>query len=163
MKKQSILVVLGRGGHTEQMLKLVDSLGRRYNYEYVLGRGDNISEKRIRVPGDLFYIKNPREMEDKNPVIVFFKLFKTTLDSLVVLAKSKSRFVITCGPGLGIPLSILAKVLFRKKIIFVESWSRVYSKSLAGRFIYPLSDLSFVQWSQQKKNYPRAIYAGRLG
>jgi UDP-N-acetylglucosamine:LPS N-acetylglucosamine transferase len=163
MSKQTLIVILGRGGHTEQMLHLVNSLGRKYNYEYIIGSGDKISEGRIRIPGKVLRIKNPREMEDKNPLVVFFKLFKTTLDSLSVLFKSKSKFVITCGPGLGIPFSILAKLFFRKRIIFIESWSRVYSKSLAGKFIGPIASISFVQWPQQKNNYPNAVYAGRLG
>lgn len=163
MEKQTLLVVLGKGGHTEQMLKLVDMLGKKYSYEYVIGRGDTISQKRIKIPGKIFFIKNPREMEDKNPLVVFFKLFKTTLDSLAVLLKSRAKFIIACGPGLAIPFSILGKLLFRKKLIFIESWSRVYSKSLAGKFLCPISNLSFIQWPQQKRNYPDAVYAGRLG
>ena len=163
MAKKTLLVILGRGGHTEQMLRLVDSLGRNYNYEYVIGKTDSLFQKRIRIPGKIFMINNPREMEDKNPLVVFFKLFRTTLDSLSVLSKSKSKYVITCGPGVGIPFSCLAKILFRKKLIFIESWSRVYLKSLAGKCLYPIADLSFVQWREQKKNYPKSIYAGRLG
>lgn len=163
MAKKTLLVILGRGGHTEQMLRLVDSLGKNYDYEYIIGNTDSLSRTRIRIPGKVFVIKNPREMEDKNPLVVFIKLFKTTLDSFSVLFKSKSKYVVTCGPGIGIPFSFLAKILFRKKLIFIESWSRVYSKSLAGKCLYPIADLSFVQWREQKRNYPRAIYAGRLG
>jgi len=163
MKKQTLLIVLGRGGHTEQMLRLVDSLGKKYNYEYVIGTNDAISSKRIRIPGKIFRIKNPREMEDKSSIKVFFKLFKATIDSTKVLLKSKSKFIIACGPGLAIPFSILGKLIFRKKLVFIESWSRVYSKSLSGKLLYPTADLSFIQWEQQKGNYPAAIYAGRLG
>ena len=163
MEKQSVLIVLGKGGHTEQMLRLVDSFGRRYDYEYVLIRGDSLSKQRIRIPGKLFFIKNPREMGDKSSITVFFKLFKTTFDSLNVLSKSKSKFIVTCGPGMAMPFSILGKLLFRKKLVFIESWSRVSSKSLAGKYLYPLADISFIQWIQEKKNYPGASYSGRLG
>jgi len=78
------------------------------------------------------------------------------------LLKSKTRIIIACGPGFAAHICILGKIL-GKKIIFLESWSRVYSKSLAGKFVYPFSDLFFVQWPQQLKNYPKAVYVGRLG
>jgi hypothetical protein len=55
-------------------------------------------------------------------------------------------------------------MLFRKRLIFIESWSRVYSKSLSGRLLSPMADLVFVQWSEQlERNYPKATFAGRLG
>ncbi|MBD3252184.1 hypothetical protein GF386_00440 [Candidatus Pacearchaeota archaeon] len=163
MKNTNLLVILGRGGHTEQILRLVNKLGKRYNYEYVISENDNLSKKKIKYRGRIFRIRNPREMSDKNPIIVFFKLFKTTFQSIKILFKSKAKTIITCGPGLAIPISIIGKLLFQKKLIFIESWSRVYSKSLAGLFSYRISDLTFIQWPEQKENYPEAIFAGRLG
>jgi UDP-N-acetylglucosamine:LPS N-acetylglucosamine transferase len=67
------------------------------------------------------------------------------------------------GPALSLHVTWLGKFLFGKKIIFLESWSRVYTKSLAGRLTYPFADLFFVQWKEELKNYPKATYAGRLG
>jgi len=161
--KKTIMVVLGRGGHTNQMLNLVDKLGNKYNYEYVIGANDRFSEKNISIPGRVFRVYNPREMNDKSKLVVFLKLIKTSLQSIKMFFKSKAKTIIACGPGLAIPVCVLGKILFWKKLIFIESWSRVYSKSLSGKFLYPISDRSFIQWESQKKNYPKAIYAGRLG
>ena len=52
--------------------------------------------------------------------------------------------------------------LLGKKIIFIESWSRIYKKSSSGKFAYLFANLFFVQWPEMKKQYPKAIYAGRL-
>ncbi|MDP3029141.1 MAG: hypothetical protein Q8O04_06545 [Deltaproteobacteria bacterium] len=51
----------------------------------------------------------------------------------------------------------------RRPRIFIESWSRVTTKSTTGKICYYLSDLFFVQWPELIKRYPKAIYAGRLG
>lgn len=161
--KHSLLVILGAGGHTKQLLNLVERLGKKYNYEYLISEDDKISPEKIRIKGQIFVMQNPRKMTDKSPIKVFFKLFKTTFQSFNILAKSKSKFIIACGPGIAIPFSIIGKLFFRKKLIFIESWSRVYSKSLAGKFLYKISDISFVQWPQQLENYPKAVFAGRLG
>jgi len=158
----AILVVLGGGGHTKQILKLVDMLGNKYKYEYVIGKDDELSGKKIKIKGKIFKITNPRRMEDKSLIKVFLKFIPSSIEAISILLKSKARVILTCGPALSIHLCIIGKI-FGKKIIFLESWSRVYSKSLAGRFTYPFADLFFVQWPQEKKNYKNAIYAGRLG
>lgn len=161
--KKTLLIVLGEGGHTKQMLKLVDQLGDKYSYEYLIASHDRLSEKKIKLKGRIFKILSPRRMEDKSLIKVFFKFIPSTIQLFFVLLKSKSIAVISAGPALAIHTSFLAKKLFGKKVIFLESWSRVYSKSMAGKFISPFADLSFIQWPQQKKNYPKALYRGRLG
>lgn len=157
-----MMIVLGKGGHTEQMIRLVDKLGDKYNYEYIVGESDIVSEKKIKIKGEIFKIQNPREMNDKNIFIVLFKLLRSFIQSIKILIKSKSKFIVTCGPALGVPIAICGKLL-GKKVIFIESWSRVYTKSLTGKILYKPSTISFIQWLQQKENYPKSIFAGRLG
>jgi UDP-N-acetylglucosamine:LPS N-acetylglucosamine transferase len=162
--KKTVLIILGSGGHTSQLLNLVSQMGERYNYEYLISEKDRISESKIKIKGRVFKMQSPREMEDISKFIVAKKLFKTAVQSVKVLFLTRAKYIISAGPGLSIPISILGKMFFRKRIIFIESWSRVYSKSQTGKFLYPISDLSFVQWPEQtQKNYPKAIYAGRLG
>lgn len=160
-----ILVHLGMGGHTSQILRLLemveDGIGNKYSYDYLLGDDDQTSAKKIKSPGKIHVIKNPRLMKDKSLLIVFLKMFPTTIGLISLLLKTKPKAVISAGPSLAIPLFWLAK-LFGVKTIFIESWVRVHHKSQAGKFVYPVSDLFFVQWPTMKKVYPRAIYAGRL-
>lgn len=160
MKK--LLIVLGGGGHTEQMLKLVSDLGESYSYEYVIAKGDFFSENKIKIKGKVFYIFNPRKMEDNSLIKVILKMVPNTLDALRILIKTEARCFISCGPALCLPLLFLGKV-FGKRIVFIESWSRVYSKSMSGKLLYFFSDLFFVQWEELKKVYPKSVYAGRLG
>ncbi len=162
--KKTLLAVLGRGGHTEQLLKLIDLLGKGYNYEYVIASDDLVSEKRIKLKGRVFKIINPRKMDDKSIVKVILKFIPSTMQLISVILRSKAKFVVMCGPALCLHIAVLSK-LAGKKVIFLESWSRVYTKSWAGNAVYGLNlaDLFFVQWKEEMKNYPNAIYAGRLG
>lgn len=163
MGKKTLLVVLGGGGHTNQLLRIVDKLGNSFNYEYIVGSGDNISEKKIKFSGKVFKIINPRKMTDRSLLKIILKFIPSTIQVLYVLLRSKSKAVLIVGPALSLHVATISKYFFRKKIIFLESWSRVYNKSWAGNALHNLSDLFFVQWTQELKNYPKALYAGRLG
>ena len=159
MKK--LLIVLGMGGHTSQVLRLVDLIGGKYSFEYILGHDDQTSSKKISFPGKVYRMKNPRLMENKSLFKVIFNMFPATIDAFEILRKSKPKAIISAGPALAIPLFWLAK-LMGIKTVFIESWVRVHHKSHAGRLVYPVSDLFFVQWESMKKVYPKAVYAGRL-
>ena len=55
-----VLVVLGEGGHTRQMLQLLDQLGSAYAYTYLIAVEDELSEGKIRLPGPVYRIGRPR-------------------------------------------------------------------------------------------------------
>jgi beta-1,4-N-acetylglucosaminyltransferase len=47
-------------------------------------------------------------------------------------------------------------------LVFVESFARVKTLSLAGKLLYPLCDSFLVQWPSLVETYPRAKYIGVL-
>jgi beta-1,4-N-acetylglucosaminyltransferase len=159
MKK--VLIMLGMGGHTSQILRLVDMISENYEYEYIIGHDDQTSMKKIKFPGKIYRMKNPRLMKNNSLIPVFFNMFATTIDAFKILIKSKPKVIISAGPSFSIPTFWIAK-LFGKKTIFIESWVRVHNKSLTGKLVYPVSDLFLVQWESMKKVYPKSVYAGRL-
>jgi len=160
-QKKRLLIVLGMGGHTSQILRLVELLGEKYRFEYIVGHDDETSVNKIKYPGKVHRMRNPRLMKDKSVIKVFFNMFPTTLNAFKILWKSRSRTIISAGPSLTIPLFWLAK-LFGMKTIFVESWVRVHNGSITGKLVYPVSNLFLVQWETMKKVYPKAKCAGRL-
>ena len=157
---EKLVIVLGSGGHTAQMLKLANLLGKRYEYEYIIAKEDNLSEKKIKISGKIYKIHRTREIGE-NLFTSILKQIKGCFEAFPIIKKSKAKTIIACGPHIAMPICFVGKLL-GKKIIFVESWSRVYSKSYSGRFIYLFANLFFVQWPEMKKLYPKAIYAGRL-
>jgi beta-1,4-N-acetylglucosaminyltransferase len=142
------------------MILLSKDLKDQINYFYLIQNDDELSEKKIIYPGKKIYVERARKFNESfiksifRSIILFFR-------SLKIIKKNKIDLIITCGPGIAIPVCYAAKLL-AKKIIFIESWSRVSKKSTAGKLVYPISDLFFIQWKDNLKNYPKAIFAGRL-
>ena len=77
-----ILVILGEGGHTVEMLRLLELVGQepKYEYHYLLVKEETISERRIRYAGPIYYGNRPH-WKDENPIIVAFKYLRLTLQS----------------------------------------------------------------------------------
>ncbi|MBC7242478.1 MAG: hypothetical protein H5T60_08540 [Anaerolineae bacterium] len=155
-----LLILLGEGGHTKEILILVDMLGPEFEYGYVVTRQDPLSEQKIRLAGPVYRVTRPRGKDD--PVWrAGLKLVRTTVEALRVMLDFRPDALITSGPALAIPFAVWARLLGRE-VIFIETGSRVHQLSLTGRLMRYLATLFFVQWPQLQERCPWAIYAGRL-
>ncbi len=154
------LIILGGGGHTAQMLRLVNLLGSRHQYEYVIEESDTISAKKIKFKGKIFRFKRTRNIKE-SILTSSLKQLPAFFSANKLMKQVRSDIIISCGPNFSIPI-ILAGKLSGKKIVFMETWSRIHRGSITGKFGYRFADLFFVQWPEMKKLYPKAIYAGRL-
>ncbi len=157
---KTLLLVLGEGGHSQEMLRLVELLGPEYGYCYVLVDGDKVSAAKIVRTGPAYRVIRPR---DKTHNLVFdtLKAVLCGLQALVILLRCRPDAIVTSGPSVAVPVCVVAK-LMRRRVIFVETGSRIHALSITGRIIYNFADLFFVQWPQLLPRYPRAIYAGRI-
>ncbi len=159
-----VLVVLGEGGHTRQMLQLLDQLGPHYEYHYLLAAEDQLSEEKIRLAGPVHRIGRPRSKvkghTDSLPVAAWHTLH--SLAQLIpILRQVRPRVVLANGPSVAVPAALLGKAL-GARIIYVESASRVQNLSASGHLVYHFADLFIVQWPALQARYRKAIYAGRL-
>jgi UDP-N-acetylglucosamine:LPS N-acetylglucosamine transferase len=152
-----VLFIMGSGGHTAQMLNLLSKLDKKFDYEYLVNENDLMTQRKIK--GKIHKLPNPRQFRDN----ILSEIYKTITSFMrSILLVRRFDVIISAGPGITVPVFYAAKLL-GKKTIFIESWSRVTSKSLSGKLCYPVADLFFVQWLELKKKYPKAIYGGRLG
>jgi UDP-N-acetylglucosamine:LPS N-acetylglucosamine transferase len=158
--KLKMMIILGEGGHTKQLLKLINLLGNNYQYQYILTKEDYLSENQIKYKGPIYRLMRPRGKKTKL-IKVFFRTFIVSIQSFIILVGVRPDAIISNGPAISVPVSIMGKLL-GAKIIFVESASRIKSLSFSGRIMYRWSDLFFVQWPHLKRRFPTARYAGRL-
>ena len=153
-------MVLGDGGNTTEILRLVELMGPGYNYHYVVARDDVLSAQHITIPGSVFRICRPRTKGG-----AWWQALWHTLASLFqafrVCRRVRPQATLGSGPSLMVPVALATKVL-GAKVIFVETGSRVTRLSLTGRIMLRLADLFFVQWEQLQQHYPQTILAGRL-
>ena len=155
-----VLIVLGSGGHTKEMVRLVELMGRRHEYSYLVAADDELSLQKIRVPGPVHRVVRPRWKNAPLPLVILRTLVSAT-QALLALVRTRPRAIISSGPGPAVPASLLAKIL-GIKVIYIETGSRIFALSSSGKILYRVADLFFVQWEELLPLCPRAIYAGRL-
>jgi beta-1,4-N-acetylglucosaminyltransferase len=156
-----LLVVLGEGGHSKQCLRLINLLGTtKYQYSYVLVNDDEVTAQQINVPGAMYRVVRPGNVKS-NRLVVLVKLPLCLAQSALVLVRARPDAVLSTGPGVAVPICLVAKAL-NTRVIFVESLSRVSKLSATGRVMRHVADLFLVQWPELLALAPRAVYAGRL-
>jgi UDP-N-acetylglucosamine:LPS N-acetylglucosamine transferase len=146
-----IAMVCSSGGHLAELMALKSAV-KKYDRFWITFKSP-ITRKTLK--GEKFYlVDDPR----RNP-IKFIPLF---FKSLKFFWKERPDVVITTGAGVAIPFCMIAK-MFRKKLIFVESFARTKTPSITGRVLYPMSDLFLVQWRKNREYYGKnAKYVGPL-
>jgi len=155
-----VLVVLGDGGHTRDTLRLVELLGPKYEYSYVMSTLDQISEGKIKLPGPVYKVPVPRG-KLPHPLRDLYALVSCSVQEAMVLFKVRPKVILDGAAGIGVSLSVVGRLL-GVKIVYLENSCRVYTLSTSGKLLYHMAHLFFVQWEPLKEKYPKAIYAGRL-
>jgi UDP-N-acetylglucosamine:LPS N-acetylglucosamine transferase len=151
---------MGEGGHSAELFKLIEYLGDRYKYSYVIIKGDHVTARKIKDCYKIYEIKRPRDKID-NLFFAGIKTFMILIKSFSIITRLRPFAIISSGPGIAVPICIAGKIFF-SKIIFIETGSRVTRLSTTGKVLYRFADLFFIQWPELKKKYSKAIYAGRL-
>lgn len=152
--KKKICLISSSGGHYEQLLMLKE-LNKKYKTFIVTEKTSyNKEDKKIN-----YFIPQINRKE----LFAFIKVIIITLKSLYILIKEKPDVIISVGVLATIPMICIGK-LFKKKIIYIESFAKLENPTLTGSFIYKhnLADLFLIQWKSLQKVYPKAIYKGGI-
>lgn len=152
-KHKKICFVSSSGGHWEELMCLGD-IAKENDSFYVTEDGGQISDS----SKENIYLVPQINRHEKKFIFKFISLFAKANK---ILRKEKPDIIITTGALASYPFCVLGK-LSRKKIIYIESFARVYEKSLTGKLVYPFADLFIVQWESMLKCYPKAEYKGGI-
>jgi beta-1,4-N-acetylglucosaminyltransferase len=155
-----LLVALGEGGHSKEMLALVDMLGADIQYGYVVVEDDEVSALKIRRAGPVYRVLRPRGKEH-HLLRDALRTLRSAWQSWQAVRAFRPDAVISSGPAVAVPVCVLAR-LAGAKVVFVETGSRVTALSLTGRIMIHVAHLFIVQWPELAERYPQAVYAGRL-
>ena len=147
-RSMKLCLVCSAGGHLTEIVNL-KGVYNKYDHIFVTVR----KKQSEQLASKTYFIEDI--IRKILPFVINFA------QSLTILLKEKPDVVITTGAGTALPLCYLAK-FFRKKIIFIESFARVTSPSLFGKLLYPIADLTIVQWKYLLKYYKKAIYGGPI-
>jgi beta-1,4-N-acetylglucosaminyltransferase len=156
-----IAVVLGRGGHTAQTFALIDLLGNRFRYLYMIDLLDRLTPKKIGIDGRVVRVLAPRLLPQDSRIMSVIRTMFTLLLTLIYFLLYRPVAVVSCGTGLTVPVFYAARFL-GVKTVFIESMSRVESLSITGRLLQGKTDLFLVQWPELAEATQGAIYGGQL-
>ncbi len=148
--KLKICITASAGGHLTEILQLRQHYSK-YIHFYVSDYRTNAID--LSKKEQVFFVECPR----RNPL----NLLKNFFQSIKIFLKEKPDLVISTGADTAFSICLLAK-LFGKKLIFIESFARIDQPSLSGKIFYPIADLFFIQWPENKKFFPKAVYVGAV-
>jgi len=176
-------LVLGSGGHTTELLKLMSYLDPDvYSPRtYYIAETDVLGEGKVRDlegrmgrkrryedTGDFKIFRLPRAREVGQSYVLSIP---STLYSLVwcipLLSKDQPQLVMATGPGTCLPVLFLARLLgplfsHYTTLVYSESICRVETLSLTARLAKPIVDRLLVQWPELATKYPGTTYIGKF-
>lgn len=103
---------------------------------------------------------NERTHFVRHPQRSWWRTLVTTAQSLMVLLRERPAVMISTGADVAVPAMILGKLL-GAKTIFIETAGSL-EPTLAGRMVYPFTDLFIVQWPEKLERFPKAVLAEGL-
>lgn len=153
MKTKKVCFIASSGGHFTQMQRLKPLMDK---YDSFLVTEKTGNQQKIDIK-KVYYVKQVNRKEPGFIPIMIANTFK----SLKIFIKENPDVIVSTGVLATIPMCMIAK-LFRKKIIYIESFAKVHSPTLTGRVMYKLTKNFFVQWESMLDVYPEARYEGGL-
>ncbi|MFD1363705.1 PssD/Cps14F family polysaccharide biosynthesis glycosyltransferase [Lentibacillus salinarum] len=155
MNQKKLLLISSVGGHLTQLLQL-EPLFKHYHYHIVTEKCTITKALKDKYPmSTLVY-------GARNYLFRYiFKFSFNMIKALCIFLRRRPDVIITTGAHTAVPMCYIAK-LFRRKIIFIESFAKTDSPTLSGKLVYPIADLFIIQWKSMKKVYPKAVYGGSI-
>ena len=151
---QRVLFISSTGGHLNELLQL-SPLFEKYDSYLITEKTKSTKNLKYKYKNVNYLVYGTR----KNLFTYFFKFIYNILKSFVLFIKIRPKVIVTTGTHTAVPMCYIGK-LFRSKIIFIETFANSKTRTLAGRLVYPISDMFIVQWKSMLKLYPKAIYGG---
>lgn len=153
MKK--VMFISSGGGHLSEMMML-ESLFSKYDYHIITEKTKSTLSLKDKYKNKVSYLV----YGTKDHMLTYpFKLLANCFKSLFYYIKYRPDFIVTTGAHTAGPMCCIGH-LFGSKIIYIETFANVYTKTITGRLVYHMADLFIVQWESMLKLYPKAKYGG---
>lgn len=155
MTKRRVMFISSTGGHLNELLQL-KGMFREYDYSLITEKTkSNLYLKKEYGKRVAFLIYGT-----KHHILTYpFKLLANCFISLFYYLKYRPDYIITTGVHTAGPMCCIGKI-FGSKIIYIETFANMVTKTATGKLLYPISDKFIVQWESMKDLYPKADFGG---
>ena len=153
MKK--VLFISSTGGHLTELLEL-KKMFNKYDYRIITEKTKSTEDLKAIYPGKVYYLPyGTKHNKLKYPFILLLNCFI----SLFYFIKFRPNVIVTTGAHTAGPMCCIGKIL-GAKIVYIETFANIKTKTVTGRLVYLFADLFIVQWESMLKLYPKAVYGG---
>ena len=152
MKK--VLFISSTGGHLNELLQL-KPMFEKYDSYIVTEKTKTNKDLKNEYKNISYLLYGTKHKPIRYIFVAIFNIIK----SLILFIKIRPNVIISTGAHTAVPICLIGK-LFKKKIIYIETFANIHTKTLTGKIIYPIADLFVVQWESMLELYPKAEYWG---
>ena len=153
--EKKVLFISSTGGHLSEMMML-DSLFDKYDYHIITEKTKSTVSMKKKYKNKINYMVYGTK---DHPFSYPFKLLINCFKSIYYYFKIRPDFIVTTGVHTAGPMCILGH-LFGSKVIYIETFANIHTKTKTGRLVYKVADLFIVQWESMLELYPNAKYGG---
>lgn len=156
-KKKKVLFISSTGGHFSELLQL-KSLFDKYDYHIITEKDDMTKCYKNEYKDKISYMLYGTRAH------IFKYIFQLIINCFITLflfIKIRPKYIVTTGTHTAGPMCVLGKI-FRRKIIYIETFANRNTKTATGKLIYKFADLFIVQWKEMLELYPKAVLGGSI-
>ena len=151
---KKVCLISSSGGHFEQLL-LLKKIEKKYNI-FIITEKTKYNKKDNNINYYVSQVNRKEILFIPKIICIFFK-------SLFIYLKEKPDVIISTGALASIPMLFIGH-LFKKKVIYIESFAKINSPTMTGKLVYKRkwANQFYVQWKPMLEFYPEAIYKGGI-
>ena len=153
--EKKVLFISSTGGHLSEMMML-DSLFDKYDYHIITEKTKSTISMKKKYKNKINYMVYGTK---DHPISYPFKFLINCFKSVYYYFKIRPDFIVTTGVHTAGPMCILGH-LFGSKVIYIETFANIHTKTKTGRLVYKVADLFVVQWESMLELYPKAKFGG---
>lgn len=153
--KKNVLFIASTGGHLHELMQL-SPMFTKYNYHIITEKTKSNLKLKNKYQDKIEYLV----YGTKDHIFSYpFKLLYNCFKSVYLYLKFHPDYIVTTGTHTAGPMCCIGKIL-GSKIIYIETFANITTKTITGKLLYRIADHFIVQWPSMKKLYPKAINGG---
>ena len=153
--KRRVMFIASTGGHLNEMMKLKE-LFDKYDYYIITEKTKSNLSLNNKYKNKISYLV----FGTKDFMLTYpFKLLYNCFKSVFLYLKVHPDYIVTTGAHTAGPMCCIGKI-FGSRIVYIESFANMSTKTITGKLLYPIADKFIVQWESMKELYPDATFGG---
>lgn len=152
-RKPKLCFICSSGGHFSELSK-IKGVAKQFDSFLVTEKVEKFSTDFC---SKVVFVKEINRKERFFLLHFFFLMVR----EFFIFIKERPTHIITTGALCAYPMARIAKI-FKRKVVYIESYARINDLSLTGKKMYKIADQFYVQWLELIEKYPKAKYYGAL-